>query len=141
MPSYTDTLYGNQPTPSYTSQLQAPSYQPQTSGYQDTSQALNAGGDAGVSSGNPYAAYAGMGLKAIGTGFDIYGKYQAREDARAEQDRAMREYEKMKLIEQQDRNRELERQQRQESYFGAEYSQGLEDRFAGSYGGYRQGGQ
>jgi len=128
-------------TRSQSSAVQPPSYGGAiSSGYSDAGGVANQAGDAAIASGNPYAAMAGTGAKIIGTGLDIYGKYQQREEADIRHKEALRQYKLDKEQENIDRAREQERLQRQENYFGGEYSQGLEDRFAGSYGGYRQAG-
>lgn len=131
----------------YQSQLQQPSY----GNYATTSTASDIGGSvsnvgegvttAGADTGNPYLAGGGLALQAVGTGLDFYGKYQARDEADRRYKDAMAQYQEQLRVEQEDRAREAQRQQRQENYFGADYSQQLEDRFAGQYGGYRQGGQ
>jgi len=124
---------------------QAPSYPVQGSGsggggFETAGSTLNAGGDAAMASGNPYVKAGGMVTKAIGAGFDMYGKYQAREDAKKQHEEALARYNEEKRIEAEDRAREQNRQDRQEAYSGGQYSQNLEDRFAGGYGGYRQPG-
>jgi hypothetical protein len=91
--------------------------------------------------GNPVGMGVGAAFKVGSVGLDAYGKYQEREDAKNRYDDAMAAWREEKRIETEDRGREALRQERQEGYFGADYSQNLEDRFAGGYGGYRQGGQ
>jgi len=124
--------------------LQQPAAPPQ---YNPTGDVLGAGGDTlGEASKipgpqQPYLATASALTSIVGTGFDIYGKYQQRQQAQQQYQDAVREWERQRIIEEEDRQREIMRQQRQEAYFGGQYSQGLEDRFAGAYGGYRQGGQ
>lgn len=124
-----------------TGYAQPPSYQAQGSTVGDVGGALDQAGNAAIATGNPYAMIGGAVAKTAGTGLQVYGKYQAREDAKRREEEAMAAYREQLRIEQEDRQREIARQGRQEDYFGADYSAGLEDRFAGSYGGYRQGGQ
>lgn len=116
------------------------SYQPTSYTSPDAGSGLNAAGDNAMSSGNPYVMAGGVAAKAIGTGLDFYGKYEAREEARRAHEEALSRYNEEKRIEAEDRAREQNRQNRQEAYVGGEYSQDLEDRFSGSYGGYRQPG-
>ena len=120
---------------------QTPSYPQSSSGLQDAGSVVSAGGDEAMATGNPYAMIGGAAAKGVGTALDFYGKYEAREQARRDQDEAMARYNEAKRVEEEDRQREIQRQGRQEGYFGGDYAQGLEDRFSGSYGGYRQGGQ
>ena len=88
----------------------------------------------------PFVAGASLGLKTAGSVADIYGKYVEREEAK-------QRYEtQLKLAQQVEKERkealatEKARQSRQEGYFASDFSQGLEDRLAGSYGGYRTPG-
>jgi len=117
----------------FSSAYQTPSFAPQATG---GAPAPEAPGGPGMD----YMGMAGTAAQVGGMALDAYGKYQDREEAKARYNDAMDEYKRQQRVEEKDRLREGQRQQRQENYFGADYSQNLEDRFAGSYGGYRQPG-
>ena len=89
----------------------------------------------------PWIAGGNMAIKGIGTIAGIYGKYQDRQEAKKRYEASMIEYKRLQQVEAQDREREERRQERQEGYFASDFAQGLEDRFAGAYGGYRQPGR
>lgn len=129
------TSQGQQP-------IQQPTYQPQENTFSSAGEITSQVGQGTPNpTMNPYIEGGKMGMQAIGMGLDFYGKYQARQDAKQQHAEAVKRWEDAKAVEEIDRAREQQRQGRQEAYFAGDYSQGLEDRFAGSYGGYQQGGQ
>jgi len=137
--------------PGYTQQPQAGGYNPQATmmqapTLQDTYQgsatgdALNTAGSGAIATGNPYGMVAGLALKGIGKGMDIYGKYKAREEARERYEQELELYKIAQAQEAADRASDARRLDRQEGYFGADYARALGSELAGQYSGVRQGG-
>lgn len=89
----------------------------------------------------PFVAGASLALKGAGTIAGIYGKYQERAEAKQKYDAALKQWESAERDRIADKAREEKRKQRQEGYFASEFNQGLQDRLASTYGGYRVGGQ
>lgn len=101
---------------------------------------MGTAGTAATMTGNPYAMAGGLALKGLGQVSSIYGKYRERQESRKRYEEALAMWEEDRKKQEEDRQREIQRAQRQENVFGSQFSQGLEDRFAGAYGGYRQPG-
>lgn len=99
---------------------------------------LDAAGNVGLSSGNPYGMVAGGAAKLASMGVGLYGKYQARDDAKKAYEEKLAEYNRAKKIEEDDRRRELERQQLQSSYYASDFASNLGSELSGQYQGYRQ---
>ena len=106
---------------------QMPSYQAPSDGgvWGTAGEASDVAGDVALASPHPYAKLAGLGLKFAGLGLGAYGKYADRDEAERRHAEAMREWREQKRIEREDREREIARQERQEGYFGSDFSQGF----------------
>jgi len=100
-------------------------------------------GDAGMMMApvNPAVGMTGAAAKAVGTGMQLYAAFKEADQAEQEFDALMAEWKKTKRREEADYDRELKRQKQQDWQYGSAQAAALEDRFASSYGGYRQGGQ
>ena len=102
---------------------------------------LDAAGNVGLASGNPYGMIAGGVAKVAGMGLSLYDKSNQRDQAKENYELMMAEYKRRQRIEEEDRAREQGRLERQEGYFGADYARNLGTELAGDWQGYRQGGQ
>lgn len=85
----------------------------------------------------PWIAGGALALKGVGTVASLYGKYQDRQEARRRYQQQLDIWKQSEAERQQDKALEARRRERQEGYFAGQYSQELQDRLAGAYGGYR----
>lgn len=99
---------------------------------------LDVAGNVGLASGNPYGMAVGGAAKLAGMGLGMYGKYQAREEAKKKYEMELAEYRRAKKLEEEDRRRELERQKLQSSYYASDFASNLGSELSGQYQGYRQ---
>ena len=85
----------------------------------------------GMASGAPSGIpIADLALKAVGTGFDVYGKYKQRQDADRRYKDQLKAFEAREMERQADKALEAQRRDRQEGYFASDFNQDMKPFFS-----------
>jgi len=132
---------GSQQNVSDSPPLNRPAYNVQPNSTQTYGSAVDNAGTAvmGASGGNPYAVAAGGALKVGGSIMQIYGAYKAREDAKKQYARDLKQWESSERERKGDKARQLKRDEVSQGYLASNFAQNLESNLTNKYPGYRTG--
>lgn len=94
---------------------------------------VSSAGDAAMMTGNPYAVAAGLGLKAVGTGLDIYGAYKQNERQDDLEAQARAEMDRQRMMQAQDRQRKQHLEDVSMAFNYGDYAGKQDDRLMNQY--------